>query len=149
MLLQKPGVEVRSTGIMQLPPGVVEIAAEVLLPPGAHDLEIRGDPASTVLKMSDRFQGRALFAASGGRRIRFHNFTIDGNREALEQRTGLPPSEVPFARFTRNNGILNEGVDGLEIADVKFCASAGFAILVSRSRNVLVERVRVENSGSR
>ena len=56
---------------------------------------------------------------------------------------------MPFARFTRNNGILAEGAEGLEVADVKFRNIAGFAMLVSRSRNVRVERVRVENSGSR
>src|SRR5690349_4749467 len=134
---------------MQLPPGLVEIAAEILLPRGAHDLEIRGDPSGTVLKMANGFQGRALFATEAGHHIRFRSFSIDGNRDVLEQRTGLPPSNVPFARFTHNNGILAEDADGLEIADVKFRGIAGFAVLVSRSRNVSVERVRVDASGSR
>jgi hypothetical protein len=143
------GVAVPATGIMQLPAGTVEITAELLLPRGAHDLEVRGDPAGTVLKMSNHFQGRALFVTEAGRHIRFLNFTIDGNREALEQRAGLPPSDVPFARFTRNNGILVEGADGLEVAGLQFRNIAGFAVLVSRSQHVRVEHVRVENSGSR
>src|SRR4051794_36553963 len=142
-------VVVRATGIMQLPAGEVEIAAELALPRSAHDLEVRGNPAGTVLKMSRRFQGRALFVTEAGRHIRFSNFTIDGNREALEERAGLPPSDVPFARFTRNSGILAEGTDGLEVVEVNFRNIAGFAVLVSRSKNVRIERVRVETSGSR
>ena len=102
-----------------------------------------------MLKLAEAFQGRALFVAEHAGRIRFANFTIDGNREALEQRMDLPPSDVPFARFTRNNGILAEDVEGLDVAEVKFRSIAGFAILVSRSRDVRVERVRVESSGSR
>ena len=39
------------------------MAAEILLQRGAHDLEIRGDPAGTELKMAEPFQGRALFVS--------------------------------------------------------------------------------------
>ena len=109
-----------STGVMLLPAGTIEVSAEIRLPPGAQDLEIRGDPAGTVLRMSDRFQGRALWICEGCRGVTFRNFTVDGNREALEQRTGLPPSNLPFAEFTRNNGILADQAETLQISDVTF-----------------------------
>jgi Right handed beta helix region len=132
-----------------LPRGVTEVAAEIRIPAGTDDYEIRGDSGGSLLKMSDRFDGRALFVCAGARRIRFRHFTVDGNREKLEQRAGLPPSDVPFARFTRNNGILALGTDQLTVSDVKFRNIAGFAILVSGGRDVRMERVAVESSGSR
>jgi hypothetical protein len=61
---------------------------------------------------------------------------LDGNRDRLEQRTGLPPSDKPFSQFTRGNGVLAVGVDRLRIEDVRFRKIAGFAVLVSRSRDV-------------
>jgi hypothetical protein len=111
--------------------------------------EVRGHRAGTVVRMSARFQGRALFELRSARRIHLHSFTIDGNRAAHEQRLNLPPSHVPFARFTRANGILAEGVSQLRIEDVRFVEMAGFAVLVARSADVAIERVRVEHSGSR
>jgi hypothetical protein len=137
------------TGVFQLPAGVIEVAEEIRLPAAAHDLEIRGDPAGTVLKMSERFQGRALWVCESARRIRFTGFAVDGSRDALEVRTGLAPYDVPFARFTRNNGILADQVEGLDISAVTFRHIAGFAVLVSRSQDVAIESVRMEDSGSR
>jgi hypothetical protein len=144
----RPTIE-RLTGVIHLPRGVLELSEENTIPAAAHDLEITGDPAGTVLRMSGQFRGRALFVCAGGRRIRFTNFTINGNREALEQRTDLPPSNVPFAGFTRANGILAEGVDALDVTDVNFRNIAGFAVLASRSKNVILDRLRVDASGSR
>ena len=68
---------------------------------------------------------------------------------AAEIRAGLPPYDVPFARFTRGNGVLADGVSGLSIQNVRFREIPGFAILVSRSRRVTLDRVQVASSGSR
>ena len=138
-----------ATGVLKLPRGVIELHSELRLPAAAHDLEITGDPAGTTLRASSRFHGRAIFLAESAERIHFENFTIDGNRDALEQRTGLPPSNVPFAKFTQASGVLADAVTSLEITNVNFRRIAGFAILVSRSRGVTIERVRIEDSGSR
>ena len=89
-----------------LPPGVTEVSSEIRIPAGTEDYEVRGDARGSSLRMSDQFNGRALFVCEDGRRIRFRSFSIDGNRDRLEQRAGLPPSDVPFSRFIRNNGIL-------------------------------------------
>jgi hypothetical protein len=148
-LLGAASLEIPVTGVMQLPAGTTEIEAEIVLPAAARDLEIRGDPTGSVLKMADHFNGRALFVAGQASRIRFTDFTIDGNRDVLEQRQPLPPSSVPFINYTRNNGILADGVDGLDISAMRFRAIAGFAILACRSRDVRVERVRIQASGSR
>jgi hypothetical protein len=90
-----------------------------------------------------------VLRVQGGRNIRLSGFTTDGNRAALEKPAGLPGSNVPFCRFTANNGILAENVRGLTISGVRIREVAGFAVLVSRSSQVRIERVQVDDSGSR
>jgi len=131
--------------VLQLPPGVIDVHRETVLNPGA---EVRGAPAGTTLHLAPDFQGRAVFVINGPG-VRLHDFTIDGNRDALELRAPLPPSNLPFARYTRANGILAEGASSLTIERLQFRHIAGFAILVSASKDVTIERVRVSDSGSR
>jgi hypothetical protein len=132
---------------IKLPPGVTEVHKEWPIPEGAQDVEVIGT-GSTLHAASD-FHGRAIFAVKSGTRIRFRNFTIDGNRAALEQRVGLPGSNTPFHSFTVNNGILIEGATDVKISDVTLRQVAGFAILVSGSKEVRIERAHIEDSGSR
>ncbi len=138
---------VPETGVFHLPGGTVEVHHEVALPQGAHDLEISGE--GTTIHAAKDFRGRAIFITKGGARIRFRDFTIDGNRNALEQRQGLPGYDTPFRVFTPNNGILIEGGTGITVSGVIFRQVAGFSILVSGSKHVRIERVHVEDSGSR
>ena len=48
-----------------------------------------------------------------------------------------------------NNGLWFDQTHSIRIADVKFEEVAGFPILISRSSDILIERVSVANSGSR
>jgi hypothetical protein len=132
------------TRIVQLAPGVTEFHTELLI--GPHT-EVRGS-AGTVLHAAADFQGRALIVATGDD-ILLRDFTLDGNRAALEVRTGLPSYDTPFARFTRANGILAESASRLRVQDVRFRNVAGFAVLVSRGRDIAIDRVGVEDSGGR
>lgn len=61
----------------------------------------------------------------------------------------MAPPENAFRRWHRDNGILADKVDGLEIRNVRFQRIAGFPILVSRSRRVHIEAVTIRDSGSR
>ncbi len=101
-----------------------------------------------MLRAAADFAGRAILVA-GGDGVRIRDLVIDGNRDAVEVRAGLPAYDTPFARFTRNNGVLAEGVGGLTVENVTFRNIAGFAVLVSHGRNVTIERVRVSAGGSR
>jgi len=139
----------RSGARIELPAGVTEIQAEIEIPPGATDIEIRGAPSGSTLRASNQFQGRAIFSCERTNRVRFANFAIDGNRLSLEQRSGLPGFSTPFARFTIGNGILAASAASLKISNVRFANVPGFAILVSRCRDVSMESVRVVDSGSR
>ena len=130
---------------LQLAPGTVEVHAEMVLEDGA---EVRGAASGSVLRAAADFHGRALLVVRGSH-VLLHDFTVDGNRETLETRMGLPGYDVPFARFTPDNGVLAEGVGQLTIQNVSFREIAGFAVLVSRSRQVAIDGVRVSLSGSR
>jgi Right handed beta helix region len=130
---------------VQLAPGTIEIHQEMVLEDGA---ELRGAASGSVLRAAADFHGRAMIVVRGNH-VLLRDFTVDGNREKLESRLGLPGYDVPFARFTPGNGVLADGVGHLTIQNVRFREIAGFAVLVSRSRQVSIDRVRVADSGSR
>ena len=136
-------------GRIVLPAGVTEVSAELAVPAGARDVEVVGAPGGSLLRASNSFRGRAILRVEGASNVRLSGFSIDGNRAGLEKRSGLPPSDTPFSRFTEANGILAEGVEGLTITDVGFRNVAGFAVLAARSKSVRIERIQIEDSGSR
>jgi len=136
----------RGSGHIRLPTGAIEISSEIAVR-NAHDLTVEGDGG--VLRAAPGFRGRALLSFKSATGVRLRNFSVDGNRAALETRQGLPPSDVPFARFTPNNGLLIERSSEVEISGVAFSEIAGFAILVNASRGVRIGWVRVTDSGSR
>lgn len=135
------------TGAVHLAPGVLDISSEVRLPAGAHDLTIVGD--HTTLHASANFQGRALLSCQGCRRISFRNFAIDGNRQALEKPMPLAPSGKIFASFYQNNGILIEDGENIAMDHLDFINITNFAILVNRSRDILLDHLSIKDSGSR
>lgn len=128
-----------------LPPGIVTVHGETIL---ESHTEVRGAPEGTVLRMSPDFAGRAVFVARGAG-VRLHDFAIEGNRDTRDVRAGLPAYDVPFAKFTKANGVLAQDIDGLAIERVEFRRIAGFAVLVSRGRRVRIDRVSISDGGSR
>ncbi len=130
--------------VVELPAGTVTLHREMLV---ANGTELRGSAAGTVLRAAGDFDGRALLVVDGAG-VTLRGFTLDGNRQELERRTGLPPSDKPFSQFTRGNGVLAAGVSKLRIQNLRFRNIAGFAVLVSRSRDIRIEGVDVADSGS-
>ena len=135
------------TGLIQLPGGVIEVSSELRLAPGAHDLEIAG--AGTLFKAAKDFKGRAIFVAENARAIRFHDFSIDGNRVDFDQPIEMAPSENAFRIFYSHNGIVVDQVEGVEISELQFAAIPGFAVIASRSSKIRIKSVLVEDSGTR
>lgn len=131
--------------IVVLPEGIVQLSTEMQVGP---DTEVRGSPLGTTLEAAPDFNGRALIVCSG-KGIKLQDFTIDGNRTALERPTGLPPYDRAFAEFTRNNGILAHDAHGLRIAGIRIRQVVGFAILIARSNDVSIDSVTVLESGGR
>ena len=142
-----------STGIFHLPAGATEIASEIRLPDGAHDLTVSGVSAGggepSMLRASSHFEGRAIFTCRGCRHIHFTNFALDGNRAELEKPLPFAPADQSFSSVFPNNGILIEDTDGLAIDHVDFANITNFAVLINRSKNVAIDHVSVADSGSR
>jgi hypothetical protein len=137
----------QTTGVIQLPGGVIEVSSELRLAPGAHDLEIAG--AGTLFKAAKDFKGRAIFVAENARAIRFRDFSIDGNRAEFDQPREMAPPENAFRIFYSHNGILLDQVEGAEIFEVQFAAIPAFAVVASRSSKIRIKSVLVEDSGTR
>jgi Right handed beta helix region len=134
------------TGTSVLPAGVIEISREITLPADAHDLDIRG--TDTTIKASSAFRGRALLILATGKNIKIHDLSLDGNRDAFPQPIAPAPPTSMLSRVVANNGILAEGVAGLEIAQVKATRFAGFPILVNGGHNVRIHDIEITESGS-
>lgn len=134
------------TGTIELPNGVIEISSELKLAPGAHDLEIHG--SGTLLKATDEFAGRAIIVGEGGRNIALRNILLQGSSVALHTPRNMAPPENAFRVYYKNNGLLFDQVDGLEISKVEARSIPGFAILISRSSRIRVSFIKVEESGS-
>ena len=127
-----------------LPAGTIEISAELEVTPGTR---ITGHAKGTTLRASDGFSGRAILVCRG-RNITLSGFAIDGNREKLAKIVGIPPYDRTFAGFYSSNGVLVIDGDFVTIRDVRFREVANFAVLVSASKSIALERLLVEQSGS-
>src|ERR1017187_7925274 len=142
-------IAIQRTGRVVLPPGIVDVATELKIGPGAHDLVIVGNPKGTVLRLTSGFKGRAAIVCEKAANVRLAGFTIDGRRAAIADRAGLPPSNIRFADFFKRNGILADGVEGLSIERVSFKNIWGFSVLASRSKRVRIAGLNVADCGGR
>jgi hypothetical protein len=132
--------------VVQLSAGVVELHAELVVEGPAR---VQGASVGTTLRAAPDFHGRALVVARGSH-VTLSGFSLDGNRDTVggATRTGLPPSNRPFAEFTVDNGILADGCSHLAMRGLRLRNVAGFAVLVSRSRDVALDGLEVSDSGS-
>ena len=136
-----------STGIFHLPSGTTEVLSELKIPDGAHDLSIVGGDR-TVLHASANFHGRAILSCRGCRKIRLYNFAIDANRAALAKAQPMAKADKTFAESFENNGVLILDGAGIELDHVEFSNIPSFAVLLNRSRDVLLDHLHVHDSGS-
>jgi hypothetical protein len=140
-------LSLRPTGVFTLPSGVITLSSELVIPAGAHDLEIVG--SGTVLRADPLFDGRALVVVEGARNIRFREFSIDGQRDTPPRRQEMVPPENALRVWYANNGILADQVEGFEAFNLHFSNVVSFPILVSRSSKIRIHDVVVEDSGSK
>src|SRR5580658_403328 len=138
----------RRNGVIEFPAGTIVLHHELTIPEHARLLEIRAHPSGTTLRAAADFDGRALIYAKGASGLRLTGFRIEGNRAVMRKPVGLPTSDIPFARYYRNNGIVIENAASVLIRDVAFTAVANYPVLVSASSGVQIENVSIENCGS-
>lgn len=137
----------RKTGVIQLPDGVIRVSSELPAFTGVSNLSIRGS-GNTILQITEDFSGRAALVFERSRGVHVENLTIL-RTEPVSRRAEMAPPENAFRLWHKDNGILADEVDGLEIRNVRFERIAGFPILVSRSRRVRIQEVAIKESGSR
>ena len=136
-------------GRVALPPGRIQVSSEIVIPKGAHDLDLAGAGSRSVLETAPGFRGRAVLVLEKGVHVRFYDFRISGRLTPPPPPQGLPPSDVPFAGFTESNGLLIRESEDVSVERVEFERIPGFAVLAASSAGVRVDRVRVSDSGSR
>jgi hypothetical protein len=131
------------TGTVNLPSGEIELKAPLVIE-GASNLTITGN----AQKLRMNFEGDAAIIIRNSKDVRLENFVVEGNRERLNQRHGLPPSDQPMARWQKNNGVLILNSDNVRIERLTIRLIAGYAVLVSASKKVTLEEVLAGDSGS-
>ncbi len=153
LLAQQPNPEAKlrtalqtKTGVVTLHSGTIEITREITLPGDAHDLEIKG--ANTTIKAASTFRGSALIILPAGKNIKIHDLSLDGNREAFPQPVPPPAPVAMLSRVIANNGIVAEGITGLELFQIKATRFPGFPILVNSGGNVRIHDVEITESGT-
>ena len=129
--------------VITLPAGVTEVSSEYVVQDGDT---LRGAGSGSTLRASANFKGRALVIVHSG--VTVEQLSIDGNRRSLAIALPIAPSDRTFADFYPNNGLMTVGTRDVIIRDVRFVNIANFAVVVSSSKNIRLERLRVENSGS-
>jgi len=132
-------------GPIRLPSGVIDISRPLVLPDGAHDLDIDGN--GTTLRASNQFHGRAILTCRSCRNLILRNLSIDGNRQNLQRPVPLPASNRTFTETFDNNGLLFDGGDNLTVSGVHFTHIPSFAILASASASVILRDISIESSG--
>ncbi len=133
---------------IELPFGETMVPKEIVIPAGSGGVELRGHPQGSTLRASSGFRGRAVILAESASGLVLNQFRVAGSRSTARQTVYLPPSDVSFAQFFTHNGLLIDGCTGVRIEGVSLDQIAGFAILVSRSSDVTIQGVMVEDSGS-
>jgi hypothetical protein len=134
------------TGTATLPEGTIEISREIVLAGDAHDLTIQAP--NTTIKASAQFRGRALIVIPAGKNIAIRGLSLDGNRAAFSEPVAAASAGAMLSRVTANNGIIAEGITGLEIGRVKATGISGFPILVNGGKNVQIHDIEITESGS-
>ena len=127
-----------------LPAGILELHSPLVLE--GEGLILRGHPDGTTLRMASDFRGEAVVLAKG-KNIRIEKFSMEGNRQSVVQRLGLPPYDKTFAQFHQSTGILAIKVEDLEIANITFRQMPAMAIIVNGGMQAKLHHLTIEDSG--
>ena len=135
------------SGVVDLPPGETHLSHPVEIPKAPHTV-IRGNPKGSTLILDAGFQGAAAIVAEGASDLTLEGFTIRGNRTEMKSDWYLPPGETPFADYFTDNGIVVRKSAGVKIRNVAFSGIRAFPVIVSASSDVLIDGLRIADSGT-
>lgn len=109
---------------------------------------VRGNPRGSRLLLKPGFSGPAAIVVEGASNVTLSGFEIVGDRTAMSSEWYLPTGEAAFADFYPANGILVQKSANVTIRNVHISQIRTFPILVNASSRVLVDGVRIEESGT-
>jgi len=109
---------------------------------------VRGNPRGSRLLLKPGFSGSAAIVVEGVANVTLAGFEIVGDRADMQSEWYLPTGEAAFADFYPANGILIRKSTGVTVRDVRISRVRTFPILVNASGKVLVDQVRIEDSGT-
>ncbi|MEP6715615.1 MAG: right-handed parallel beta-helix repeat-containing protein [Terriglobia bacterium] len=135
-------------GILRLPPGETHLTHPLEIRKGSKDAAIIGDGRGSILVMDPSFQGSAAITVDGASGVKLLGFSIRGNRTTLKSPWYLPLKEAAFADFYPDNGIVIRNSRGIEVRSVHFSRIKTFPLIVNASSEVVVDSVRIEDSGT-
>jgi len=115
---------------------------------GGGNVVIRGNPRGSTLVLSPGFRGGGAIVAEGASGLTLEGFSIRGNRTELKSDWHLPPGEMPFADYFADNGIVVRKSAGVTIRNVTITGIRAFPVIVSGSSDVVIDGVRIEDSGT-
>lgn len=136
------------SGRITLPPGVTELHMPLEFERGAHDIELRGDASGSILRLAKDFKGRAAILGVDVQSIKLEDFRIIGERTSLIRDLYLPPSDVTFADYYTDNGILFLASRSITIREISLQDIGTFPILLSRCHQVKMEGIQIADSGT-
>ncbi len=131
-----------------LPAGVTTLQSPLVIPPGVSGVEIVGDPAGSTLAAGSGFRGRALIYGESVSKVTIRDITFDGNRQELSKPISLPPSNRTFSEFYPSNGVVLERTRNIRLENLQFKEVTNFPVLISACSDVVIEQVRISDSGS-
>jgi hypothetical protein len=132
---------------VELPAGETHLKRPMEIPKSAH-AAVRGNPRGSTLILDADFKGSAAIVADGASDLIIEGFTIRGNRTDLKSDWYLPPGETPFADYFSDNGIVVRNSSGVAIRNVTMTGIRAFPVIVSASSDVMIDGVRIKDSGT-
>jgi len=138
----------RGSHVVQLPAGQIHLDRPIVIPVGAKDIELRGNPAGSTLVLDTGFKGTAAVEATGVSNVTLSGFSLVGDRVMLESDWYLPLQEAAFADYYAANGIVIRGSSNVTIREVSFSRIRAFPIIVSATAKSLIDSVTIEDSGT-
>ena len=109
---------------------------------------LRGHPRGSRLVMKPGFKGAAAVLVEATAGVTLSGFEIVGDRTELRSAWHLPTGEKAFADYYPANGILIRHSSRVTVRDVGISRIRTFAVLINGSSRVVVDGVRIRESGT-
>lgn len=136
------------SALVQLPAGETHLKRPLELPNGGVNVTLQGNPRGSTLVIDSDFEGTAAIVAQGASGLTLTDFAIRGNRQDVKSLWQLPPDEKPFTEYFTENGVVIRKSSHVTLHGIRFDHIKSFAVIVNASSDIMIDAVRVEDSGT-